>query len=245
MTRPVNLTDLFRQGWSIYRQIIEYDYLWHRMAADGLERLIAKRFDHAGPLRFLDLACGDAATTSSVLNRIAASSGHITPTTIEYLGVDNSPMALAEAARTEFGGGIRTAFAESDFVEFLRSGTSRFDVIYVGMSAHHLRPDRLADLFAGVRERLAPGGLFVAFETFCLPDESRDEHLERLHAIIRKFWTRMPQDARDYVISHTTGFDFPVTLEHWNEAATKAGMPAGKLILKSPDRISAMVLHEA
>lgn len=245
MTSPSNPADLFRQGWKNYRLILEYDYLWHQLAADALERLISNRFAHARHLRFLDLACGDAATTASVLNRFAASSGQPTHPTIEYLGVDDSPMALAEAARTEFVGGVETAFIESDFVEFLRTDDSRFDVIYVGMSAHHLGLARLREFFRGVRARLAPGGVFVAFETFCLPDESRDEHMARLHAIIRKFWTRMPQDARDHVIAHTAECDFPVTLADWNEAAKDACLKPGEFVLKSPDRISAMVVHEA
>ena len=245
MTSPVNPADLFLQGWQNYRLILEFDYLWHQMAADTLERVVANRSDHVGPFRFLDLACGDAATTASVLSRITASASKHTPSGIDYVGVDNSPMALAEAARTTFRAGIKPGFVESDFVEFLRSGESRFDLIYVGMSAHHLGLARLPEFFAGVRARLTPGGLFVAFETFCLPDEVRDEHLERLHAIIRKFWIRMPQAARDNVIAHTTECDFPVTLADWNAAAGKAGLNPGQFVMKTPDRISAMVVHEA
>ncbi len=245
MTAPVNAADLFLQGWKNYRLILEFDYLWHRMAADALERVIANRCDLAGSLRFLDLACGDADTTSSVLTRIAASASQTAPIRIEYVGVDNSPMALEEAARTTFGAGINPGFVESDFVEFLRKDDSRFDVIFVGMSAHHLGLARLPDFFAGVRARLSPGGLFIAFETFCLPDETRDEHLERLHAIIRKFWSRMPQAASDNVIAHTAECDFPVSLADWNAAATNAGLNPGHFVMKSPDRISAMVVHEA
>jgi cyclopropane fatty-acyl-phospholipid synthase-like methyltransferase len=243
MTTPENPADLFQQGWKNYRLILEYDYLWHGMAADALERLIADRIDRPGVLRFLDLACGDSATTSMVLNRIAER--RPTSSRIVYLGVDNSRIALAEAGRTRFVAGIEPTFVESDFVEFLKSGDSRFDVIYVGMSAHHLGLGRLPEFFAAVRERLSPGGLFVAFETFCLPDETRDEHMARLHAIVRNFWIRMPQSARDHVIAHTTECDFPVTVADWNEGASQAGLGPGKIVMKSPDRLSAMIVHPA
>lgn len=138
MTEPANPADLFQQGWQNYRLVLEHDYLWHRLAAAELTRTLMHRTGLPAAPRFLDLACGDAATSARVLSDIGsirAAQGH---PCIQYMGVDSSPMALAQSAQTPFGEGVEASFVETDFVDFLRSGHSRFDVIYVGMLAHHL-----------------------------------------------------------------------------------------------------------
>lgn len=118
-------------------------------------------------------------------------------------------------------------------------------MIFISMSAHHLGLDRLPEFFAGVKERLAPGGIFVAYEPFCLPGESRNEHIERLHALIRNEWTRLTDTLRKNMIAHTGECDFPVTLAEWNDAARMAGMNPGQSVFESPDQLYAMVVHEA
>ena len=46
-------------------------------------------------------------------------------------------------------------------------------MIYVGLSAHHLGEVGLPRFFTAVRQCLAPGGVFAAYEPFLLPDEVR------------------------------------------------------------------------
>lgn len=245
MTTPENPADLFLQGWKNYQRILRHDYLWHGLANHALRRVLTSHFLVTDKLRFLDLACGDSAMTASVLSDIGGARVSAGYDPVYYVGVDSSPMALTSAERTDFGAGVRTSFLEADFVDFLRTGDSRFDVIYVGMSAHHLGPKRLPEFFAVVRSRLAPGGLFVAYEPFCLPDETRDEHIHRLHEIIRNFWIRLPTEGRDNVIAHTAECDFPVEIQQWNEATESAGLNPGRFAFRSPDRLYAMVVHEA
>lgn len=55
----------------------------------------------------------------------------------------------------------------------------------------------------------------------------------------------MPENARDNVIAHTSQCDFPVTLADWNAAAEKAVTKPGHFVARSPDRLYAMVVHEA
>jgi SAM-dependent methyltransferase len=246
MTEKTAPSDLFLEGWKNYQSILNHDYLWHRMAGDALKQALAGQFKPNVPMRFLDLACGDAATTGRVLRNLTQDPDVYTEShpTIEYLGVDSSPMALTAATRTEFGPNVRPTFVEADFVDFLKSNTAKFHTIYVGMSAHHLGVDRLPDFFAAIRERLAPSGVFIAYEPFCLADESRDEQIARLHAIIRNFWVGMSPEARDNVIAHTATYDFPVTFDVWNDAAVNSGLKAGRFLAKSPDRLYAMIMHE-
>lgn len=242
---PINPADLFQEGWKIYRLIVEYDYLWHSIAAKSLERLMATRFATQETVRFLDLACGDAETTAHVLAQVGRDAPRSRRPVIRYLGIDNSPMALKEAAKTRFDEATEAHFSEADFVEFLQTDRNLFDIIYVGMSAHHLGLPLLPGFFAAVHARLAPGGVFVAWELFCQPDETRAEYLDRLHQIIRKFWILMPEESRESVVAHTVACDYPVTHDQWNAAATQAGLKPGRFDARSPDLLFAMVAHEA
>ena len=227
-------SNLFTEGWRNYRLVLEHDYLWHSLAESGLHETIVDRFGRDTAFAFLDLACGDAETTARVLRDFDA---------VEYVGVDSSPQALEAAAATNFGKGVRTRFVLADYVDFLNNDQGHYDVIFVGMSAHHLGERRLPEFFELVRKRLARDGLFVAYEPFLLADETRDEQIARLHAVIGKFWSAMPAESRRSVVEHTASADFPVSLEVWNAAAEAAGLPVGRFVRKSPDRLYAMVIH--
>lgn len=225
--------DLFQSAWAVYRLVVEHDYLWHTLAARGLAEILDSRFGER-PFRFLDLACGDSDTTSRILagRNIAG-----------YVGVDRSVDALSAAEANVAKLGAPTAFATGDFVEFLEAGTDSFDAIYIGLSAHHLDDAGLARLFAGVRRRLAPEGLFVAFEPFSLPDETRAEHHERFCAITRQMWLALSTDQREQVVEHVLANDRPVPLSRWNELATAAGLSPARCLARSPDRLYELVAH--
>ena len=114
----------------------------------------------------------------------------------KYVGVDRSPQALAAAAPRVANLGPRAELVTADFVDFLEVCDDRFDVIYVGLSAHHLRNAGLRRFFPAIGRRLAPFGLFAAYEPFTLPDETRDEHIDRFCQIVDHYWLDMPAEHR-------------------------------------------------
>jgi SAM-dependent methyltransferase len=227
-------TEFFSAGWEAYQAIVEHDYLWHVMANDALRRTIDSRFGPQKPIRFLDLACGDAASTTRMLKDRAIS---------RYVGVDQSAPALKTAALNVQQLRCEAELVPADFVAYLETTIERFDVIYVGLSAHHLGKAGLPRFFAAVRRCLAPSGFFAAFEPFTLPDETRDEHVERLCAIIDQFWIKMTPAQRAAVSAHIRASDHPIPLEFWNTFARNAGLTPAEVPMKSPDRVSQMVVH--
>ena len=221
--------DFFVDAWAVYRLIVEHDYLWHSQVGATLGGVMPDR-----PVRFLDLACGDADTTSRAL--AGRSVGR-------YVGVDRSPDALAAAARNGAGLGCPVEFAEGDYLEYLESARDEFDVIYVGMSAHHLDEDRLGRFFAAARPRLTAGGVLAAYEPFLLPDETRGEHIDRLCMIVDKYFVGMTPAQRLLTTTHIRGNDLPVTLARWDELAVAAGFGPARRLYKSPDRLYEFVVH--
>src|SRR5208337_694383 len=217
--------DLFTAGWAVYRAVLESDYLWHGMASQALGDLIEEHFGGDVPIRFHDLACGDAETTSRLLsNRPGA----------RYVGVDRSPQALAAATARVANLGPRAELVTADFVDFLEVRDDQFDVIYVGLSAHHLREAGLGRFFAAIVRRLAPSGLFAAYEPFTLPDETRDEHIDRLCQIVDHNWLGMSDEQRIACKAHVRENDHPISLRQWNLLATAGGLCPARTVLKTP-----------
>ena len=226
--------DLFTESWALYRAVLESDYLWHGMATQALRELIEEYFCEGVPIRFLDLACGDAETASRLLmNRPMAS----------YVGVDRSPQALAAAARRLADLGPRAELVAADLVDFLEVRNDRFDVIYVGLSAHHLGEAGLQRFFAAIVRRLAPSGVFTAYEPFVLPDETRDEHINRLCQIVDHYWLNMSVEHRATLKIHVRENDHPIALRQWNLLVSASGFCPARTVLKTPDRLYQLVAH--
>jgi len=232
--RDEAVADLFTAGWAAYRAVLKSDYLWHGMASQALGELIEEHFGGDVPIRFLDLACGDAETTSRLLrNRPRA----------RYVGVDRSPQALAAATTRVANLGPRAELVTADFVDFLEVRDDQFDVIYVGLSAHHLREAGLRRFFAAIVRRLTPSGVFAAYEPFTLPDETRDEHIDRLCQIVDHSWLNLSAEHRATVKTHVRENDYPIALRQWNLLASAGGLCPARTVLKTPDRLYQLVAH--
>ena len=223
-------TDFFRDAWAVYRLVVEHDYLWHSHAGRGLESLLPT----GRAVRFLDLACGDSDTTARVL-----AGRELT----RYVGVDRSAAALREAGPNVSKLTGPAELVEADFVEFLESCPDTFDVIYIGLSAHHLGEAGLPRFFAGVAKCLAPGGVFAAYEPFTLPDETRADTVDRICAMALHFFAAMTPAQRQQVAEHVRGNDKPVSLATWDALATAAGLSPLTRVVRSPDRLYELVSH--
>ncbi len=233
MNPPPPAHDLFVDAWAVYRLVVENDYLWHSGARRALAGLFARRFPDGRPVRLLDLACGDADGPARALAGRAIG---------RYVGVDRSPDALAAAAARLAPLGWPAEFVAADYLDYLRSTADTFDAIYVGLSAHHL-DDRLGAFFAAARPRLAPGGVLAVYEPFLLPDETVDEHRQRVYDLADGLWTAMAPTQRRQVGEHVKANDFPVTIDRWNALAAAAGFPPAERLYRSPDRVSEFVAH--
>lgn len=118
----------------------------------GFERIVSKLPD--GPLRVLDLGCGDGRFGQYLSERRSE---------LDYLGCDASQALLQHATQRQLG--ARYRFVETDFIttepaQALPPGS--FDLICVLGVLHHVpgRSERQA-LVRALAARLAPGGLLV------------------------------------------------------------------------------------
>ena len=219
MSDPVHS---FFSQWEIYRLCIEHNTLFHREVGAILRRELLER---AKPFTFLDLACGDADLTAAALRDTKMSS---------YTGVDFSAPALALAANKIAELGSPRTLHEADFTDFLRQNKETFDVVYLGLSLHHLERETKREMMTHLRRATAPGGTFYLFEPFLLEGERREDYVERWAAAMDGPYDPFPSAARDALRDHVTESERPESKEDYQSFASEAGFTRSEILFADP-----------
>jgi ubiquinone/menaquinone biosynthesis C-methylase UbiE len=210
---PNDASQPFREQWQVYQKVVDNNYLAHREVRGVLHRQLTEAV--ARPFRFLDLACGDASMT------VAALEG--TPVR-EYEGIDISAAALAMANRTVASLTCPARLAEHDFVAAMRERTEPADVVYVGLSLHHLpAPETKRDFLRSVRAVMGEEGLLLIFEPTSLEHETRPAYLERYDKFLHSTWIALTPAEQNILWTHVRTSDYPESPSNWLQLGHDAG----------------------
>ena len=159
----------FFDVWSLFHKVILGDHSSHMGAYRALAALLSGR----PPFRFLDLGCGDACGTAWALSGKAISS---------YVGVDLSSVALGLARLNLEKATCPKEFLDEDFSLAVARPQERFDVVWIGLSLHHLPGEAKGAFLADVRRLLVPGGVLGVYDPFRSEGEGREAfHLSLIH----------------------------------------------------------------
>jgi ubiquinone/menaquinone biosynthesis C-methylase UbiE len=160
--------ELFTRDWQVYRKMIENDYLFHRGAYGRLHRVLVENVNR--PFDLLDIACGDASMTAGALGGTKIAS---------YCGIDISRQALALAEGNLAALGCPIRLEESNFVEALAAWEENLDIVWIGLSLHHLRAPAKLQIMRRVRNLMVSDGWLLLYENASPDGESREGWLER------------------------------------------------------------------
>ncbi len=227
----------FFENWALYKKIVRDNYLHHDQVYRRLGRFVRERFKQ--PFSVLDLGCGDAARMADVLAG--------TPVA-RYTGVDLSKTALELAEKDMEAVSCDKRFIPGDYLGFVDDSALHTDIagpadlIWVGLSLHHLPEDRLGEFFTACRALLAPGGRLLVYEPMRRDDESRPEYLERCRAYYRKHWTDLTQDELERSLKHVSVSDFQHPAKAYRKTAGAAGFASVDVLYISPDELFGMLL---
>ena len=208
----------FFSQWDIYRLCIEHNTLHHREVGEILRRELLARTE---PFTFLDLACGDADLTAAALQETKVSA---------YTGVDFSAPALALAANKIAELGCPRTLREADFTDFLRQNKESFDVIYLGLSLHHLERETKREMMTHLHRATAPGGTFYLFEPILHAGENREGYVARWAAAMDGPYDPFPRAARDALREHVRESERPESDDEYLAAAEAAGFRDGEIL---------------
>jgi SAM-dependent methyltransferase len=201
---------LFQDMWSIYRKVVDNNYLCHREAYSALHRLLQNQ---RPGFTFLDIACGDASFSAAALAGLPAG---------RYIGIDLSRPALAAAAANIAGLPCTTELLHGDFAAWLDAWEEPTDVAWIGLSLHHLPFERKLEVMRRLWRVVGPSGTLLVYENTCRAWESRAGWMRR--------WARQRKDfsalsGLEWLLltTHVQSMDHPETVSSWRELGRQAG----------------------
>jgi SAM-dependent methyltransferase len=213
---------LFQDEWLTYRKMVDNNYLFHREAYGRLNRLLNEEV--ARPFRFLDLACGDASASLTALRGTQVA---------HYHGIDFSRAALDLAAASLSVLGCPVTLDERDFVEAIGEGLPPADVVWIGLSLHHLREPEKLPLMRRIRALVRPGGVFLVYENASPDGESREAWMTRWDKQ-KPAWRAYTEQEWKAVTSHVHAADYPETDSTWHRLGHEAGFAKVRELFRSP-----------
>jgi Methyltransferase domain len=202
----------FVQQWQTYRKLVDNNYVFHREAYATLHGILVDEV--AGPFRFLDLACGDAQEIVEMLK---------TTMVAHYHGVDLSRPALDRAEVALKALTCPVELDQRDFMVAMVDLPEPADVVWIGLSLHHLQPADKLMIMREARGVVGEGGLLVIYEPTCRPDEDRAGYLARFAAVSEPLWRALTAEEWRNIVDHVTRCDFPETAARWLAMGREAG----------------------
>jgi len=204
---------IFRKTWGTYQKVISHNLMFHREITAAVAQLLAAK---PGPLRLLDLGCGDASHLSKILRP-----GQLA----EYCGCDLSPFALDEARKNlEPFGGVSVNLCCEDMLAVLRQApASHFDIIYSSYALHHLATEEKQVFFDECRRALRKNGCVILVDVMRDEGQARQEYLYSYNKTVRTQWEALTPDERNQVQEHIRSCDFPETPSTLEKLARNAG----------------------
>ncbi len=211
----------FQRQWATYQKLIYSNGLSHHEAGRVLHGVLAEKF--IKPLRFLDIACGDASQIAGVLVDLPVR---------HYHGIDLSKPALELAAKNLQQMPFEVVLDHRDFVEAIMKRDEPTDVTWCSLSIHHLQRDEKLRLFHAIRESTT--SVFMIYEPTSLDGESRDQYMERFCRVFQKEMSMLNPDEWAQLKQHVTSCDFPERASGWLDLGKEAGFSSSKQIFSDP-----------
>jgi len=210
--KKTNEVRAFFDRWQIYQKLVSNNYHSHRQAYRILRSQFVRRFPKDG-FSLFDLGCGDAGFMIKLLRGTRVK---------QYTGVDISSVALGLAKKNTRELACRKRFVCADLSKEI-GRVRNVDIIWVGLSLHHLRQKQKAEFFAKCKKALAPGGCFICYEPFLREGESRRDFLKRWLSWGAKCWKALTREENLLHNRHIRQGDFPEAFSTYKRLARQAG----------------------
>ncbi|QDU93423.1 class I SAM-dependent methyltransferase [Lignipirellula cremea] len=212
------------EQWAVYDAIIQNDYMEHPQLIAQLQEQFPAG---AGPLRIIDLGCGDS---------WLASRGFALADVAHYRGIDLSTEAITRARRNLSTWEDRVELIAGDLLQVtqtLPAGSA--DVVLMSYSLHHFGPEQKRTVLSQATHLLAPGGRLVLIDQIRGEDESREAYLERLATEIEVNWTALTPDQLQISLDHIKASDYPETASWLAETIQSLQLqPVATLLPENP-----------
>src|SRR5215208_1935929 len=151
-----------------------------------------------------------------------------------YHGIDLSALSLGLARETLTSLPCKVDLHCGDFAAALHHWATPVDVVWIGMSLHHLEPREKQQLMVDVHSALKRSGMFLIWEPTLLEGEDRGAWLERF-STLRPQWAPVTDEEFEEMESHMLLADFPESAEAWKSMGLQAGFRHATEIFVMPN----------
>jgi ubiquinone/menaquinone biosynthesis C-methylase UbiE len=207
------------QGW-LDSPIVLEAYVQPRFTGNAKTNWLAgmvERLEVPKSGRWLSLGCGAAG------QEIAASKWGLFA---KMLALDNSPRSLELARQAALEQRVKNIDFEKADLDHISLPVSRFDVVLMNMSLHHVRG--LRPLLQQVRRSLKPGGLLLANE-FIGPRQF--QFSDRQLRIVADLLSPLPVEWRRDSATGTLKTQYVrMPVEHWNAADPSEAIRSDRIV---------------
>lgn len=203
--------ELFAAGLAIYQKIVRENLMFHREVYGKLHDILVR--EAPKQFRFLDVACGTASSSAAAL--IGTDIGR-------YIGIDISTQSLDVAKQALAMLPCPVELRCQNFADAIDQWSEPVDVVWVGMSLHHLPSAEKLPFMQRIRAILPRNGLFLIWEPTLLEDEDRAAWLDRFTAI-RTEWSALTDEEFAAVDTHIRAADYPESKADWAALGNSAG----------------------
>jgi len=218
---------IFRKAWGTYQKVISNNLMFHREISYAIKQLFETS---PGPLRLLDLGCGDASHIARILKP-----GQLA----EYCGCDLFPYALDDARTSLQPFGIPATLLCQDMIDVMQtSPANHFDIVYSSYALHHLPVSEKQAFFMECSRILRRNGCVIIVDVMREEGEARPDYLDGYNGTVSTQWTALTPDEREQVQEHIRNCDFPETPSDLKALARNAGLTSSR-------RLEKQTWHEA
>lgn len=218
---------IFRKAWGTYQKVISNNLMFHQEISYAIKQLFETS---PGPLRLLDLGCGDASHIARILKP-----GQLA----EYCGCDLFPYALDDARTSLQPFGIPATLLCQDMIDVMQtSPANHFDIVYSSYALHHLPVSEKQAFFMECSRILRRNGCVIIVDVMREEGEARPDYLDGYNGTVSTQWTALTPDEREQVQEHIRNCDFPETPSDLKALARNAGLTSSR-------RLEKQTWHEA
>jgi len=211
------------KSWSVYQEIIEHNYMFHREIIEAVKQQLASS-QNQNPITVLDLGCGDASMALPLLKNL---------TIQNYIGCDLSQPALDIAHQGLCAAHIPHQCICNDMLNVVAEQPNEtIDLVLSSYALHHLNTAQKEQIIRDVSRVLKPGGNFVLIDIFREPEEDRSSYMHGYMTHLHSTWSNLSSESQRLVTEHATNYDFPETTAFYSTQWQMEDLATGSRLAK-------------
>ena len=160
---PMRKEPIFDAGGT-YQHIVDKNICFHKEAIEKVFEIITSHFTKIKPLQtpqILDLACGGKPVIFSEIMRRLPSRHFV------YTGIDLNRDQVDACKQYPFSKNVTACAMEGNIWELNELSLNRdFDIIFMGLNAHHAVPEEIFYAAKDIHKLLKPNGIFLNHDLF-------------------------------------------------------------------------------